>query len=469
MPEREAEDNVVRTPLPYPILIHTQHYLSTSSSIDIEFPMALTQYESGQIVFQISVPLTQEAPYHARRPHNKSRTGCLACKKRHVKCDETRPGCQRCQKRAIPCSYAPDRKPDRSNALASATSINQWTGVAFSLSLKDMESMVLQALETDMKWSSSPLERTRNARSLSLVAFQHFVNYSTETVGHPSLRRVLNTDMIRVAFASPYLMYTVLAVGILHLNRVSPGNERCSLVESYLWQQAIHRYQAALCSSVTRENVDALLSTCILMGVMSLCPERFSPTDSWVLTNRPEDMNWLCLQSGLRCITSLAGPSLSGSIWAPAFKDTHKEEFQIYSNQVQQGRAGLDTELADLCEIDDCTTKETSPYHSPLRVLAVIMKLEKSARAADQCKMWVGRLEPNFLALLRQRDPPALLIVAHWMGLMCHFSQWKPWVECRIRSECVAICMYLETSTDPRVLRLLRFPADACGYPMLAS
>ena len=264
-------------------------------------------------------------------------------------------------------------------------------------------------------------------------------------------------------------MYTILAVGILHMNRMSPEGGERSLVESYFWQQAIHRYQTALCSSVTRENVDALLSTCILMGVMSLCPERFSPTDSWVLTNRPEDMNWLCLQSGLRCIISLAGPYVSGSIWASAFKDTHEEESQIYGKEVQQGRAGLDTELADLCEINDFTTKETSHYYNPLRVLGALMKLEKSARNADQCTTWAGRLEPDFLALLRQRDPPALLILAHWMGLMCHLSQWKPWIESRIRGECVAICMYLETSTDPRVLRLLRFPANACGYRMLTS
>ena len=61
--------------------------------------------------------------------------------------------------------------------------------------------MVLQALDADLKWSSSPLKGTRNARSLSLVAFQQFVNSSTEIVGHPSLRKVMKTDMIRVAYA----------------------------------------------------------------------------------------------------------------------------------------------------------------------------------------------------------------------------------------------------------------------------
>jgi hypothetical protein len=35
-----------------------------------------------------------------------------------------------------------------------------------------------------------------------------------------------------------------------------------------------------------------------------------------------------------------------------------------------------------------------------------------------------------------------------------------------VRSECVAICMFLEASPDPRILELLEFPAEACGYAM---
>ena len=85
MPGREAEDDVIRTSLPYPILILTQLCLTTSFSINLKLPMAPAQYDSGQIVFQIAVPRAQEAPYHVRRPHSKSRTGCLACKKRRIK------------------------------------------------------------------------------------------------------------------------------------------------------------------------------------------------------------------------------------------------------------------------------------------------------------------------------------------------------------------------------------------------
>ncbi|EUC42188.1 hypothetical protein COCMIDRAFT_104220 [Bipolaris oryzae ATCC 44560] len=48
-----------------------------------------------------------EAPKGARkrRGHNKSRLGCIACKKRKIKCQETWPSCANCDRRALVCRY----------------------------------------------------------------------------------------------------------------------------------------------------------------------------------------------------------------------------------------------------------------------------------------------------------------------------------------------------------------------------
>jgi hypothetical protein len=74
-------------------------------------------------------------------------------------------------------------------------------GIAFSLSLKDMELMINQALATDSGCLDIGTVKTSNdARPITIVAFQHFWNYSLDTVGHPAIRQVMKTDMIRVAF-----------------------------------------------------------------------------------------------------------------------------------------------------------------------------------------------------------------------------------------------------------------------------
>lgn len=49
----------------------------------------------------------RERPYHAKRPHRKSRLGCRNCKTRKVKCDEKKPSCRNCTLRKETCNYPP--------------------------------------------------------------------------------------------------------------------------------------------------------------------------------------------------------------------------------------------------------------------------------------------------------------------------------------------------------------------------
>ncbi|EAW11062.1 Zn(II)2Cys6 transcription factor [Aspergillus clavatus NRRL 1] len=422
--------------------------------------------QKWQSVIRLPVERAQSPPYHARRPHKKSRSGCSTCKRRRVKCDETKPICRRCDKIGASCVYSPvPGSSPENNALEKVKGPDR---TAFAFSLNDLESRINSTLELNGGiYSVDGVKDPKSAHPITLVAFEHFIRSSTKTVCHPSIRHVMESDMIRTAFQSPHLMYTILGVGSLHLSRMRPQTQVYRLAEAYFWQQAIKAYQEALLGRVTAQNVDALISTCMFMGITSICPDHFQPTDSWVLSGNPGAMNWLSLQSGLRCILKLAGPYIPSSIWASAFQQTHREEVQLYDEAILQGREGLDPDLADLCQVDDSTTALTNPYYEPLRLLAAIFTLDRNPKNAAQCATFMGRLENKFLALLRARDVPALLILAHWMGLMCTLAEWQPWIEARIRGECTAICIYLEYSTDPRVLRLLQFPASACGYPLV--
>ncbi|KAJ5103032.1 hypothetical protein N7532_003561 [Penicillium argentinense] len=415
-----------------------------------------------QTVFRISLPGKKQKTFHARRAHKKSRGGCVTCKKRRVKCDEQKPLCQKCQNKGLVCSYTPELDLAHQKKISKALGVGDPTATFFSLSFEDVLNKVETALGFDSRPIPPKLISQSSGHPMSTIAFQHFMRCSLETVANPGIREVMGSDM------NPHVMYTILAVGLLHLNRVSPNKER-SYAEIYFWQRAIQLYQKELSTSVRADNVDALLSSCMMMGVMTICPENFKPTDSWVLTNKPERMNWLCLQSGLRIIITLAAPYIPNSIWASSFESIHKEELKIFEREYETGRDGLDSDLADLCGIDEYTTENNSVYHNPLRILTPLLKLEKNRPNAAHCATFMGRLECDFLALCRKREVPALVILAHWLGLMCTVAEWQPWIEGRIRGECIAICMFLETSTDPLVRRLLKFPAAACGYELSTS
>ncbi|KAI0379922.1 hypothetical protein F5Y04DRAFT_258706 [Hypomontagnella monticulosa] len=48
----------------------------------------------------------EHRPRGPRLYHKKSRTGCMRCKQRRVKCDENRPSCGSCTRHAVPCVYS---------------------------------------------------------------------------------------------------------------------------------------------------------------------------------------------------------------------------------------------------------------------------------------------------------------------------------------------------------------------------
>ncbi|KAK7214543.1 hypothetical protein V2G26_002546 [Clonostachys chloroleuca] len=54
--------------------------------------------------------------FKPRRAHEKSRNGCVRCKKQRKKCDEAKPRCSRCDIRGYTCEYAKDDSQGRSSS-----------------------------------------------------------------------------------------------------------------------------------------------------------------------------------------------------------------------------------------------------------------------------------------------------------------------------------------------------------------
>jgi hypothetical protein len=279
-------------------------------------------------------------------------------------------------------------------------------------------------------------------------------------------------------------MHTVFGTACLHLNRMGHPSQRNQAKELDHWSKAIRLYQSALEQPVDAGNSDALLATCMLMNGMLLCPDGFKPRDSWVFSDNPSAMNWLCLQSGLRILIEMTAPYMEGSIWNTAFSK-HSEDTKPFPTS-RLGSEGLHPVLlVDLCGITDASTEQNNPYLEPFRILSTMLDIPRpdfeqmsgknptdTAVAHEyysKIVSFIGRLLPEFCTLLRQRDAPALLILAHWVGLMCPLSRWQVWIEGRLRPECIAICMYLEGHEDARVRDLVQFPANGCGYRLRSS
>ncbi|KAL4906957.1 hypothetical protein BDW74DRAFT_150064 [Aspergillus multicolor] len=445
--------------------------------------MALSSPHAFQSTFRVTLPDRNSEPtYHARRAHRKSRNGCLVCKGRRVKCDERKPSCLRCENYGAQCIYTQTLAPfSKASGSSTPSSLTLNTGrlrstppnsTLTSMSISDMVNQVRSALGNDLSFAPRAMGNLDAVLNLSVNCFRFMITCTTDSVfAAPHIQRVMRREMVHVAFDNNYLMYTLLGCGILHMNRLSPGSvtESRQLAEAYFWQRALRLYSSALQHPINEKNVSALISACMLMGVTSLIPLNFEIKDSWIFTGRSSDLNWLAVQGGLACILKIAARYVPGSIWGEPFSQSHNLESRLFRYEISKGREGLHPQLSDLCGITEDTTEDTNPYWYAIKLLTPYLALEANAANAVQCTTWMGRIEPSFVNMCRERDPRALVILAYWMGLMCTLSQWQPWVEGRVRQECIAVCIYLESLGDPEIRPFLEFPAQAAGYTLLGT
>jgi hypothetical protein len=257
-------------------------------------------------------------------------------------------------------------------------------------------------------------------------------------------------------------MHAIIGAATTHLCTLLPDNKAYRLAEAYHWQQTVKQYSQEVSTSITPQNMDKLYSACMMVSMHSFHQETFSPRSSFVFSSDPTALTWLRLQGGLRYLLERTHPWLPQSMWFATFMESRDPAINF--DDERTGRVGLDSDMADLCGITEDSTVDNTPYLWPLRILTRILGVERCSDSFNKYTTWMGRLEGPFYECLLRKEVPALVLLAWWLGLMCFVEEW--WVKTRVRSECTAICMFLEGSCDLLVLRLLEFPASCCGYTL---
>ncbi|KAL3960297.1 hypothetical protein ACCO45_005414 [Purpureocillium lilacinum] len=212
-----------------------------------------------------------------RRSHRKSRDGCVECKKRHIRCDESRPDCLNCEKAArrlrneaaaaASSSLDPSTpsmdvdspiealRQQRDRQQQRVSQRHQPTDEADVASLRRSQSRSAAPSEPPLRAPSSheettalpgpsllergddPLESHGHDRPLFTVQHLRFLHHAGTAMGHgvmahPHTGRILDIA-VRRAVDAPFLLDEVLALSALHLaatladdssNGSSPGD-----------------------------------------------------------------------------------------------------------------------------------------------------------------------------------------------------------------------------------------------------
>ncbi|KAI2633629.1 hypothetical protein GGS26DRAFT_554107 [Hypomontagnella submonticulosa] len=405
-----------------------------------------------------------------RRPHRKSRTGCIACKKRRIKCDEEKPTCAYCKIRSEPCVYPPPQsRVDRSSQPVDETvSTDQEDSApqchpsipSYPSLPQDPISPILGPRDGDAAppYPGDPIFGMRD-----LFLLHHWsTTVSLSMLKTPWVDQLFQHVLPRIAFHHPFLMHAVLSLAALHsahLEDLSSSSAASSLpsprsqdlvidaVEHH--NRAIPGFRDAI-DNITQANCDAVFATAILnlfyvfatFGKRTAEGKRTGGECGEVDhddAEKPADtrsqilgVKWINLIRGVGAVVRAgmgfvrAGPlSRLSSIgdWEETDPDVEKSaEDEVLLRLESIWRTG------------SYQAEEAELYSETLRCLrrtVAWMNKGKAVKSEDHWLgpfIWLHMVPEEYFDRLWQRQPPALVLFAYF-GVVVHSLDEFWWVE----------------------------------------
>lgn len=257
-------------------------------------------------------------------------------------------------------------------------------------------------------------------------------------------------------------MHAVLALAFLHSSHLMQTFPTSSAYARYHWQQCLIQYNQKVAPRIAREDAEAMLLTSTLINGIAFALVNDSQVEQcWPFTNRTDDLLWLQVQSGISLIFAATFPLDDASKIKHIFEGLDDRELPVLS---LHDLLAIAPEVCERCCIDEKTSSSENAYLEPFRLLVTLSQVPCNDDTIFYHLSFIASLSQAFRALLHGKDHNALLILSHWYANLCEYDCW--WVSIRTRSECAAICKFLERYGKDVGLHLLEKPAKACGLEL---
>ncbi|KAK0703920.1 hypothetical protein B0T26DRAFT_757417 [Lasiosphaeria miniovina] len=183
-----------------------------------------------------------------KRPHHKSRQGCIACKRRRVKCDNRAP-CSSCVKRNEPCVH-----PKASSASANREAAPAQPKLA-------AQSAPTPTAPADAHVGVDPDASDTAINLLHMELFHHFQTSTAATLSYPDIW----PQTVQWSFQEPYIMSAILCLSASHLAASRPHSTRYSRIALQLLTKSAALLGEKLSGPVDAQNVEKLMGASLLM------------------------------------------------------------------------------------------------------------------------------------------------------------------------------------------------------------
>ncbi|KAH9211680.1 fungal-specific transcription factor domain-containing protein [Leptodontidium sp. 2 PMI_412] len=246
-------------------------------------------------------------------PAPRTRTGCLTCRKRKVKCDETKPICGRCIRLLRECTWGdqlqaiPYRQPQDSLTIIFT---NGSKTPSLQINSLSCQNFVIELPNVD---------RTTISYIHHFITFcSRFLVYSNDDEGNP-----FQEELVPLASSSPALLHSMAALAAGHLARSQPQHEMAAAKHYSL---ALRELNQTLLDPVISRS-DSPLGACLLLCVYEIS---YSENSLW-LKHLQGARDLILFRGGPRTIDYLTrffslldvsgslssgrGPLLQGNYW----------------------------------------------------------------------------------------------------------------------------------------------------------
>jgi hypothetical protein len=210
----------------------------------------------------------------------------------------------------------------------------------------------------------------------------------------------------------------------------------CTPFESYHWAKASALFRTEISHENDTCNWDAFWIAAVMMSfLVCFAVETEDPQALWPLSLRPSlGVSWYRAQRGVRTFWTMLRPSSPFAKGACGSKDRCLD-LPIPPSGVE----GVSTALVTMCELNDSSNANNSPYHTAVRTLSIL--LADPTPGPLRFLAFMNTTEPEFERLLEQRDPRSLVLMTIWFSLIPR-TAW--WIWSRAQLERRAICIFLE-------------------------
>ncbi|KAF4449298.1 Sterol regulatory element-binding protein ECM22 [Fusarium austroafricanum] len=365
-------------------------------------------------------PPNSDKPYHSKRPHKKSRTGCRNCKARKVKCDEARPVCRSCRLRKADCVY-PIPVPAASNAPLSNSIANalqptpETSPVSQNAPSPDVTSISSgdEPMEEVGPLTVQPIYRPgqMDVTDMKLLWFyttSTCTSFSVDEGPSNPINDVLRNRMVQVAFENTFLMDSLFGLASLHMQSLDLKHDparaltyRARSFEGY--RLAVERAQP--------ETFPALLANSLLLTALS--SQNFRDEDAKKLYL----IDWMIVWRGIGLVIDLMGVEklIDSGLYCL---------FNRPSIDVEQATHHIPASLIlmlNSIEPSDPDYINVETYYETLQFLgSLYQNLHDGFGPIMMLRIitWFTFVPRNFVQLARELRPRALIILAYYAAFL---------------------------------------------------